>query len=346
MMCLAVSLCACSGPVEFADWTIPVPEGTRIIERPAVPPEERAGRIELTEDLRLGADGSDPSQAFYRPRDVDADAEGNIYVLDAGNHRVQVYDAQGGFLRSLGREGQGPAEFQRPRNLVIAGDYLIVKNLAEMSIWRLNGEHEADYRLVDWFSTAIGRDDGSLVADHLPAIATSDPNISISAFTPLSREQVRYLELPLEPGARPAPVFGASRDGMVYVTELTEYQVVALTSDAEASWALRVAWPRLRPDEIATLGDNPLELPEQQMPALSRLAVDGHGHLYVYPYHASNGATLRPVDVYSPSGERLFSGMIPDIRWVKARDDHVYIPAFDTRSSEHHVVRYRLVEPF
>ena len=39
--------------LEFADWTIPVPEGTRIIEYPHVPLEERNERIELVEERFL-----------------------------------------------------------------------------------------------------------------------------------------------------------------------------------------------------------------------------------------------------------------------------------------------------
>ena len=49
---LALSAAACSEPLEFADWTIPVPEGTRIIEYAAVPIEERTDRIELIRSVR------------------------------------------------------------------------------------------------------------------------------------------------------------------------------------------------------------------------------------------------------------------------------------------------------
>ncbi len=51
---LLLSLSACAEPLEFADWTIPVPEGTRVIEYAAVPVEERTERIEVVEELVLG----------------------------------------------------------------------------------------------------------------------------------------------------------------------------------------------------------------------------------------------------------------------------------------------------
>ena len=54
----------------------------------------------------------------------------------------------------------------------------------------------------------------------------------------------------------------------------------------------------------------------------------------------------QPVDVYSPDGKRLFSGMIPMLRWGWARGDYVYGARTDPQTEEYTAVRYRLVEPF
>ena len=68
---LAIVLSACSEPLEFADWTIPVPEGTRVIEYAHVPLADRTERIELVEDLVI-SEGQEP---FYRlTREPAADA--------------------------------------------------------------------------------------------------------------------------------------------------------------------------------------------------------------------------------------------------------------------------------
>ena len=347
MALLAVAASACSDGLEFADWTIPVPPETPVIEYPAVPLEERGGRITFVEELRLGTNDADPTQAFYQPRDVDADTDGNIYVLDAGNHCVKVYDAAGRHLRTLGREGQGPGELERPRSITVAGDRLVARDLSEMSVWTLDGTHISDTRHLVRFGEVVGLTDGTLVANHVADVGMSDPWLAVSSFDLDGAFNTTYVELPLKPGEWPAPEFAASRDGMVYVTATREYQVLAMAQDGQARWALRIAWPRPSPDEIADLDHVRVELPEDRMLALTHLAVDGHGHLYVYPYDTAEGASpLLPVDVYTPDGERIFSGMIDDMRWVKARGDHVYVPIFDIGTGEHHVVRYRLVEPF
>ncbi len=53
-----------------------------------------------------------------------------------------------------------------------------------------------------------------------------------------------------------------------------------------------------------------------------------------------------PVDVYSPAGERLLSGLSPIDSWDSASGDYLYRVETDPDTEERVVVRYRLVEPF
>ncbi len=45
---------SCAEPLEFADWTIPVPEGTRTVEYAGAPSANRTERVELVTDLVIG----------------------------------------------------------------------------------------------------------------------------------------------------------------------------------------------------------------------------------------------------------------------------------------------------
>jgi len=49
-----------------------------------------------------------------------------VFVSDARNGRIQVFDLKGKFLRSFGKPGKGSGELERPMNLTISGDALYV----------------------------------------------------------------------------------------------------------------------------------------------------------------------------------------------------------------------------
>jgi DNA-binding beta-propeller fold protein YncE len=49
---------------------------------------------------------------------------GNVYVVDKGNHRVQYFTSEGSFLGEWGREGSGDGEFYSPGGLALSGGFL------------------------------------------------------------------------------------------------------------------------------------------------------------------------------------------------------------------------------
>ena len=60
---------------------------------------------------------------LYMPSDIEIDhGRSLIYVADAGNNRICVFDFDGKPQKIIGREGQGPAEFSRPSGLFIFED--------------------------------------------------------------------------------------------------------------------------------------------------------------------------------------------------------------------------------
>jgi sugar lactone lactonase YvrE len=64
-------------------------------------------------------ESDDENVLFYMPADMAVDEEGNMYVMDSGNHRIQKFDSEGNFLGTFGRKGQGPGEFQYPHSIDI-----------------------------------------------------------------------------------------------------------------------------------------------------------------------------------------------------------------------------------
>ncbi|HYL12178.1 MAG TPA: SMP-30/gluconolactonase/LRE family protein [Terriglobales bacterium] len=59
---------------------------------------------------------------FSRPTNVAVDADGNLYVSDTFNDRVEIFDADGNFISTFGKAGDGPGYFARPKGIAIDRD--------------------------------------------------------------------------------------------------------------------------------------------------------------------------------------------------------------------------------
>ncbi|RME44332.1 MAG: hypothetical protein D6796_11925 [Caldilineae bacterium] len=79
-------------------------------------------RHELPATLVWGHNGVAEGQ-FAAPRAVAVSPQGQVYVADSGNHRIQVFDANGEFLKAWGGvEGPGPGELTEPWGIAVGDD--------------------------------------------------------------------------------------------------------------------------------------------------------------------------------------------------------------------------------
>lgn len=74
--------------------------------------------------------------------DVALGPDGNLYVLDTFNHRVQVLNADGAFLRQWGERGSALGQFYAPQGIAVAGDgrvYVVDTTATRVQIFDADG---------------------------------------------------------------------------------------------------------------------------------------------------------------------------------------------------------------
>ncbi|MGI9104276.1 MAG: SMP-30/gluconolactonase/LRE family protein [Terriglobales bacterium] len=76
-------------------------------------------------------DGDDCSGCFAKPTNVAVDDEGNLYVSDTLNWRVQMFDADGDFIGMFGEHGAEPGMMAKPKGIAVDHDG---------HIWVVDGE--------------------------------------------------------------------------------------------------------------------------------------------------------------------------------------------------------------
>ncbi|MBN8478329.1 MAG: 6-bladed beta-propeller [Burkholderiales bacterium] len=92
--------------------------------------------------FEFGSRGTGPGE-FNLPRDVAISPTGEIYVVDGGNFRVGVFDAQGRFLREFGSVGRQTGQCWRPKEVATDRDgnvYVVDTAFGNFQIFNRQGQ--------------------------------------------------------------------------------------------------------------------------------------------------------------------------------------------------------------
>ncbi|HMK21108.1 MAG TPA: 6-bladed beta-propeller, partial [Terriglobales bacterium] len=126
---------------------------------------------------------------FSLPTNVAVDKDGNLYVTDTLNNRVQIFDADGNFIGTFGKNGDGPGYLARPKGIAVDGDgHIWVADAVQQRVQVFNREGQ----LLIYFGEP-GNWPGQFSAIYDIAIDTKFNRVATSEQFPGRVQMFRYV---------------------------------------------------------------------------------------------------------------------------------------------------------
>ena len=88
------------------------------------------GDATLVPEVSIGELDGAEEYLFGSVSAIAVDDDHNVYVLDGQARHVRVYDSDGTYVKTLGRDGEGPGEFKVPIGLAISNSRVLVRDPA------------------------------------------------------------------------------------------------------------------------------------------------------------------------------------------------------------------------
>ena len=107
----------------------------------------------------IGRPGKETAQergTLAGPTNVAVDRQGNVYVADTLNCRIQVFSPAGKFLRMFGNQGDRPGEFIRPKGIAIDSEGHVYVADAEFNNFQIFSPEGQPLLAVGALGTAPG----------------------------------------------------------------------------------------------------------------------------------------------------------------------------------------------
>ena len=308
--------------------SIQTEDGVRVLKNPIEPVYGKI-KFKLKEDLCIGKK-SDKNYTFNSVRDILVDDQEKIYVTDAGHFRVQIYDKNGQYIRTVGKHGKGPEEFQWFMALRIddtTGNLYIQDGARQLKIFDKQGEYLSTVSLEKSVDVFDLEGNGNLIAVVEHSHALEKYSKALCKINAGGGIFMSFAEFPYEihvQKSQPGDIFVVIETYDLLMKKIDDKRIIYGYSrsyelnviDFQGNPIFKIkkdAIPRLFPKEqIQRDKKFNIKTPPYR-PLFYSIFIDSKNRIYVQKNRimADDIGAYKEVDIYSEDGHYLYEAVLP-----------------------------------
>ena len=89
----------------------------------------KTGKIKFVPEITITDEAMGGRDFFNNAVDLALDDRGNVFVCDSRANNIKVFDSEGKYLKTIGKAGQGPGDFNYPVEIEFVGGRFYVREL-------------------------------------------------------------------------------------------------------------------------------------------------------------------------------------------------------------------------
>lgn len=265
---------------------------------------ERPFKVHLEEVLSIGGLNDD---TLFMWVGVVVDSNHHLYVTDALDYSLKMFDEKGRLLKKAGRKGHGPGEFLAPRFIDSSERFLYVsdQNIPGLQVF------DKDLNFKNRIQVFIPIADFKVVSDESIAISTLFPEKDKKAAIIILNSKGEIIRQ-VEYGDKDSPYmtdmvdFDLDSKGNFYLAYNYQDRIEKFSPDGKKIWSKRL----LNIKEVKREKVGNLDLPSEQV--YKDISLNSEGQVFVLGGNFSKNPS-QDVYVLSPEGELLTIFVLPDL---------------------------------
>ncbi|MBN1272271.1 MAG: 6-bladed beta-propeller [Candidatus Aminicenantes bacterium] len=126
---------------EKSGWqgSIEVVDGVTVVQNPKEPLHAETP-LTLEEELAIGGNTDAPNEMFAQIRHIAVGDNNELYILDNKENHIKCFDENGSYIRTIGKKGKGPGEFDNPSFIYFKSGELMVSEFDRATFFSPEGD--------------------------------------------------------------------------------------------------------------------------------------------------------------------------------------------------------------